>query len=560
MSGEQPKEKYKGEEQSLPTSEGEEESWKPDWDRDLFQPMAITTMLTGLIVALVELAKIIYPSSPIFPGYYLFVIFLVIESVFYTRYTYAHRRESSAPYRIRELILILLFLRILTYFFSGSPGISLEEIILSLKSAKALFPLPYIINSLLFLLPWWLSNLYMEDILSLQLTPDRYAPPANSPEFKRWLAANVKFIPATRLLRAITSRFFSMGVLLILAMIVTWQVRLKVTGMPPGYRYALIGGSLYYIAGLTLVSRAHYLRRKIDWHREEITFSEEMSSSWIVTSLGAILVIFVIILLLPTNFSPLSWDRFIAGVIWLISLIASLFAGKGFAPDMETMRELSKKLGGMPRGPDFSPPPSGQPISFPWWETVKWALMLAAILMAIAYALYPMFKSRGFKKTLLGRIFMIIGRYVVLIWRAISRLLERIAELFISIKEAQREKRAAKEGAAGGRYTPSARVGKSKQLSAEAIFITEIYLTLIKLSTMLGCPRIRSRTPNEYSEDFKDAFPEYKDEIAPLTEGFVETRYGEHELEKEEVNKLRRYWRLIKRDFEGRIKGGEMRR
>jgi len=171
-----------------------------------------------------------------------------------------------------------------------------------------------------------------------------------------------------------------------------------------------------------------------------------------------------------------------------------------------------------------------------------------------------MFKRKGFKKTLVGRIFMIIGRYVALIWRAILRLLERIAELFIFIKEAQEKKRAAKEGAIGGRYTSSARVGKSKQLSAEAILITEIYLTLIKLSTMLGCPRIRSRTPNEYSEDFKDAFPEYKEEIVPLTEGFVETRYGEHELEKEEVGKLRRYWRLIKRDFEGRIKGGEMRR
>jgi hypothetical protein len=90
-----------------------------------------------------------------------------------------------------------------------------------------------------------------------------------------------------------------------------------------------------------------------------------------------------------------------------------------------------------------------------------------------------------------------------------------------------------------------------RRLRAESV--REIYTSLLALMAAAGHPRQREQTPYEYQLIADDALPRCRAELKALTEAYVRVRYGESEVEAEELADLQAAWQRIQADAKERL-------
>ena len=61
-----------------------------------------------------------------------------------------------------------------------------------------------------------------------------------------------------------------------------------------------------------------------------------------------------------------------------------------------------------------------------------------------------------------------------------------------------------------------------------------------------GLPRDVSQTPYEYAASLKDTLPDVDNDVVSLTEAFVSARYSRQDVDEEQANLVKRYWRRIR--------------
>ena len=87
---------------------------------------------------------------------------------------------------------------------------------------------------------------------------------------------------------------------------------------------------------------------------------------------------------------------------------------------------------------------------------------------------------------------------------------------------------------------------KDKPNLRQAIFVTDIYLSFVELSSRLGFFRHRSDTPFGYSKRVLEKIPQNSSEVNILTDSFVKRRYGDVVLSDEQVKLVRKNWKILK--------------
>jgi hypothetical protein len=96
------------------------------------------------------------------------------------------------------------------------------------------------------------------------------------------------------------------------------------------------------------------------------------------------------------------------------------------------------------------------------------------------------------------------------------------------------------------------RFGLGAQLLS-AITIQRIYANLVRLATKAGYPRLQAQTPYEYLEALYEAFPAREDDVALITDAYVNAHYGQVPDSREELQSIRECWERV------RVQGAERR-
>jgi hypothetical protein len=89
------------------------------------------------------------------------------------------------------------------------------------------------------------------------------------------------------------------------------------------------------------------------------------------------------------------------------------------------------------------------------------------------------------------------------------------------------------------------RFGPSSRFLA-AVSIRRIYTNLVRLATDAGYPRARAQTPYEYLQVLHEALPGSKEDVALITEAYVNAHYGQVPDSREELQRIRDCWERIR--------------
>lgn len=89
------------------------------------------------------------------------------------------------------------------------------------------------------------------------------------------------------------------------------------------------------------------------------------------------------------------------------------------------------------------------------------------------------------------------------------------------------------------------RLGPGSRFLA-AISIRRIYANLVRLATEVGYPRAKAQTPYEYLPVLHRALPGSQDDIAVITEAYVQSHYGQVPDTREELQRIRDCWDRVR--------------
>jgi hypothetical protein len=88
------------------------------------------------------------------------------------------------------------------------------------------------------------------------------------------------------------------------------------------------------------------------------------------------------------------------------------------------------------------------------------------------------------------------------------------------------------------------RYGVGRKLYS-ALSVRKIYASLVELATEQGFPRPPATTPYEYLPTLRRAFPLHRQELATITEAYVQVHYGEVPTSNEEMAHIRDCWERV---------------
>jgi hypothetical protein len=72
------------------------------------------------------------------------------------------------------------------------------------------------------------------------------------------------------------------------------------------------------------------------------------------------------------------------------------------------------------------------------------------------------------------------------------------------------------------------------------------YLSIVRRAGERGFPRRRSQTPYEYDVLLEPNLPHAQQDMASLTQAFVEARYSRREIEPGQAGQIQTYWQRVK--------------
>ncbi len=237
------------------------------------------------------------------------------------------------------------------------------------------------------------------------------------------------------------------------------------------------------------------------------------------TAVGLVLVLgFALVMLFRVDLSgPLMWalgplGMIIEGILYLILIPVGFLAQWLFdllQPLFALLRERMSNPPELSQAPDqaqkllqANTPPA-------WLVSSFQILFVAAVLLVVGY----------------------------LLARALNRRMSALEEETYIRESLGPSEELARESAKASK--PRAR--KMGSITAESI--RRIYAALVARASAAGLPRRIAETPYEFLPRLAHAWPDEADQVRTITEAYVAVHYGEHEADKEEVEKVQGVWR-----------------
>jgi len=189
------------------------------------------------------------------------------------------------------------------------------------------------------------------------------------------------------------------------------------------------------------------------------------------------------------------------------------------------------------------PAPAGPPV--PLLEALKSALFWVVFLAIIGYSIFYYANRQKEVARFLRR--LPLWRWVVRGWRAVWGGVQALNQQLSAAVQLGLRRLRPSVGSAPWRYVSLRRMSPAER-------VRFFYLALVRRGGESGLPRRSSETPYEYENDLNASVPEADEDVAALTEAFVEARYSRHPITAKAAEAVRRHWELLRKQLQPRRK------
>lgn len=500
------------------------------WERNVFRPVAIAAMAGCVALALVELAAMVAGGRS--SGYLVIVsVVAALEACYSYRLVERRRLRGTDALRFRAIEIALLLVLVKLGSFVGS---SWQSVAAELRGwpaqPRSIVTVGDVLASIMVLGVWLSATATMRDL-------DRIAEPVS------WRRDSSRFA------RSVTARFFWGGALLMIAAGLT---RIGISAVlelerPPVPR--LVGNVLtYFLVGLAMLGQMHLSRLRRQWQAQGIEASEGVSRRWVGYSAALIGLAVFLALIIPIGYAGglLETGATIVNALmyaltiiaWLVSTLVSLLLW--FISGL-----FESLLGrGALRRPPLRPVPRRNvapqvavPLTIPpWLEVARTAVFWAATLALVGYVVWSYLRDHPEILEALRELQLVAALRALL-----AHLRRQYAAAVTAVRRLASEDEGERQSASAGIRAPRLLSRSPRQR------ILHYYLNTLHRASRVGIPRVRDQTPYEYGHVLSSRLPEARQDLASLTDAFVEARYSQHSFDAGQEGRARTWWQAIRR-------------
>ena len=358
------------------------------------------------------------------------------------------------------------------------------------------------------------------------------------------------------------SLFFSLGaVLVIFTALTRVELRASLIVDRPDIAFqdlpALAAGGastlLYFMFGLALLSQTQFITLHVRWDMRRIPISVRLAGRWAIYSLVFLLLIALIVTLLPTSYSlgPLQVLNYVLNVIVYVFLLI----GKVIVDFILAVLDFfyapfkPKTLLGTPtpqaqptQVQTLPPPPVVHGATPLWWEVLQSLLFWSVFLGILVFAVNQYMRQHRDALTTLRKIpgWHLLEQF----WAWLGWLLASTGESVSQVVRVARERLRVRQAAARDLLERGFLNLRSLDSRQRVAFF---YLALVRRGGESGLPRRNSETPTEYAVTLQAALPDVDQDIASLTEAFIEARYSPKPVLPEKASLVRATWERVRK-------------
>jgi hypothetical protein len=502
------------------------------WLDNLFRPLVIGAMVGCIALSVVELIR---TFSPAWNATYL-VSACVLAAV---EANFSYRLLHARPQRVLDLLgldafrfrLIEVGFFVVLLKIGSLAGRAWPDVLADIQTWP-LNPFNMIDGELaaagvLVALSWLAASRTVDDLERLNDPAefqDRYYVPPMESLAGRFFAGGIAIL--------VTSGMTRVGIAYLLNL-----DRPSVPGL-------VLNVLVYFLLGLVMLGQTHFVTLHKRWQVRGIKVADELAWRWVRYSLIFIGLAAFLAFLLPTGYTlgllesvggtleiVISAGRFMLGLILFIIAL----------PIMLVLWLLGATL---PKAP--TPLPMELPTPGPaagggsdWGEVLRSLVFWLVLLGMLGYVLRSFLHERPELLAALGGMgpVRILRRWWAALRRLWSRATAAIGERLaggLSLPWARR--------LWSGKPIPFFRLGTLSPRERVLYY----YLSIVRRAGERGFPRRRNQTPYEYDTLLEPNLPHAQQDMASLTQAFVEARYSRREIEPNRAGQIQTYWQRVK--------------
>jgi hypothetical protein len=503
---------------------------KPNpWQEYLFRPLA-TAVMFGCIAQ--SLADLIHLLDPQWNGTVLVVgsVLAALEAGYSYRLTRSEkfRGRSLLRFRVIELALFFILLKITGLIGKGWAD-ALVEIRMWPHNPATIVDSETLLTFLFAAGSWWASIRTARDLERISEPPEvsRYYTPPRESLANRFFIGGVAILALSGLSR--------------IGIAYLWNLeRPPVPGL-------VLNVLIYFLLGLVMLGQVQLATLHKQWQARSAKIDSGLDSRWLRYGLVFIGLAALVAFLLPTGYTMGLLGAvgnvldLVVGVLWfvvkaLIFIVALLLWLLLYLLSLLTGRTP-------PTRPSLSPPeqvttaPSGTPLS--WFEVLRSLVFWAVALGMITYVVRTYLRDHPEILQSLARFSPLraLFHFLAALWRGLSELVETVGERI--------PRRLPSRLARGGFAESTFRFFRLGGLAFRER-ILYYYLSILKRAGQQGYPRYHAQTPREYDAALEPHLPQAQEEMALLTEAFLEARYSQHPIDHEYARRVQDDWERVK--------------
>jgi hypothetical protein len=502
----------------------------------------LVSHLLVLAMAMCVVALFIQFGQRLVPGWsagYLYVVtFLVALEAMYSRRTLYRVMPLSITWfrhRVAEWVVILVALKALLYLLRGTEQFWIDVQLWPQAFFVNFFSGEFLGAAAISWVAWSITGMFTGVLLDLE--GDALFADDDS------RAVLLSDRPGAR--QRLAERFFLVGGLMIF-MIALLRLDLGALDLNlPIVRTGVGWLVVYLLLGLALLGLSNFAVLRARWGWDRIPLARNLAGQWALYTLLFVAGVALVAVLLPTSYS-VGLLEVLGYVILMIVEVMRYLLLLAAIPILLFIMLVMSLLGvgqsdiNLPEL-EFAPPPLPGGGELSWLALLRSVLFWVVILGVVFFAFRHYLRQR---QDLLARLRRLPGiAQALAAWHWLHGRLTRANRRLRAAWQASRQRlrpTADPAPATSWRFTNPGRLSARER-------VLFFYLAMVRRGTESGIHRQPDQTPYEYAQSLEAALPENFEDVATLTDSFVEARYSRHDISSEQAGTVQTLWERIKR-------------
>ncbi|MBE0698670.1 MAG: hypothetical protein IH586_17265, partial [Anaerolineaceae bacterium] len=305
---------------------------------------------------------------PGWKGFYLvgMVFFLTIESIYSRKKVAELEQQEKIIFRISEWIAFAIFIKILLYLVN-EPSQIFKDLVLWQEDFLQFFTGEYFLALLVAILTWWSAAAFSSEVEEL---------------YEREIDAEWddlgKLQNVLRDIRnKISSRIFIIGTLLVgLAVVSRLDLTIVLLSSGESARrniLPIINVLIYFLLAMVLLTQTQFALLRTRWLTQHLPVSPNLARNWIKYGLIFFIILAIVVIFLPTNYSIGLLDtlKYALGYLFKAVSFLILLVTLPITFCLSLFSLSSTSSTGSPASGLGALPPGSPPVQSPaWWDFI----------------------------------------------------------------------------------------------------------------------------------------------------------------------------------------------